>query len=387
MVSETLAEVMRDQSADLTERALVKAQAAGVEPTKAVIADFIREDLQTTINVSHLGGSVAALLMGLDPTVAGYTAANALYNNFALSTVRKAIEEYGEALAAGAHESYESVKSALEGATSEALERIADILENHPERVAMCAEIMILSIVAAREERLGRPASHAAGIGKGPTGQKIEAQKKEGITATLKAAPKFFKDLARSIRSGRSGGGAGAGGASSVAVSAAGAVRPAEPARQPQKQVRFADGPDGMGSSTREQLFGTDKIFQGGGERVRPIGGRRPLNYEYAGKIYPLEKLPRDLQIKYPHSVPFTGSGHADFSRYAVKKVTIPFSGDSSKDIRLANKLCGYKETPDNFTWHHSHDGKTMMLVDEKLHDAVRHTGGDAIARSKGTTK
>ncbi len=242
MVSETLAEVMRDQSADLTERALVKAQAAGVEPTKAVIADFIREDLQTTINVSHLGGSVAALLMGLDPTVAGYTAANALYNNFALSTVRKAIEEYGEALAAGAHESYESVKSALEGATSEALERIADILENHPERVAMCAEIMILSIVAAREERLGRPASHAAGIGKGPTGQKIEAQKKEGITATLKAAPKFFKDLARSIRSGRSGGGAGAGGASSVAVSAAGAVRPAEPARQPQKQVRFADG-------------------------------------------------------------------------------------------------------------------------------------------------
>ncbi len=217
MVSETLAEVMRDQSADLTERALVKAQAAGVEPTKAALADFIREDLQTTINVSHLGESVAALLMGLDPTVAGYTAANALYNNFALSTVRKAIEEYGEALAAGAHESFESVKSALEEMASETLERIADILENHPEQVAMCAEIMVLSIVAAREERMGRPANHAAGVGRGPTGQKIEAQKKEGITAMLKAAPKFFKDLARSIRSAKvgvsTGGGASAAGA------------------------------------------------------------------------------------------------------------------------------------------------------------------------------
>jgi hypothetical protein len=264
VVSETLAEVMRDQSADLTERALVKAQAAGVEPTKAVIADFIREDLQTIINVSHLGGSVAALLMGLDPTVAGYTAANALYNNFALSTVRKAIEEYGEALAAGAHESYESVKSALEGATSEALERIADILENHPERVAMCAEIMILSIVAAREERLGRPASHAAGIGKGPTGQKIEAQKKEGITATLKAAPKFFKDLARSIRSGKSGGGAEAGGGASAAT-APGASRPAEAARQPQKQVRFAD----ESKEKQKLLWGSWKDYE-----KRVIDGR-----------------------------------------------------------------------------------------------------------------
>jgi hypothetical protein len=97
----------------------------------------------------------------------------------------------------------------------------------------MCAEIMILSIVAAREERLGRPASHAAGIGKGPTGQKIEAQKKEGITATLKAAPKFFKDLARSIRAGR--GGISAGGGSS----AVGAAKPAAAA-------------GGMGGAPRE---------------------------------------------------------------------------------------------------------------------------------------
>jgi hypothetical protein len=68
-------------------------------PTKEVLADFIREDLQGTINVAHLGGSVAALLMGLDPTVAGYTAANALYNNFAVSTVRKALAAYADKMA------------------------------------------------------------------------------------------------------------------------------------------------------------------------------------------------------------------------------------------------------------------------------------------------
>jgi hypothetical protein len=115
----------------------------------------------------------------------------------------------------------------------EKLKQIADILENHPEQVAMCAEIMILSIIAAREERLGRPASHAAGVGKGPTQQKIEAQRKEGITATLKAAPKFFKDLARSIRSAKVGVSAG-GGASAAA--APGASRPAEALANPKNK-------------------------------------------------------------------------------------------------------------------------------------------------------
>ena len=66
----------------------------------------------------------------------------------------------------------------------------------------------------------------------------------------------------------------------------------------------------------------------------------------------------------------------------AVKKVEIQFSGNSDMDIKLANKMMGWKETPDNMVWHHSHDRSTMMLIDENLHKAVRHTGGDAITRA-----
>ncbi len=57
------------------------------------------------------------------------------------------------------------------------------------------------------------------------------------------------------------------------------------------------------------------------------------------------------------------------------------------KDEVLANKSAGLLKTPEGMTWHHHDDGETMMLVDEKLHDAVRHTGGDAITRSTGAIK
>ncbi|MGL4427137.1 MAG: HNH endonuclease, partial [Alphaproteobacteria bacterium] len=103
----------------------------------------------------------------------------------------------------------------------------------------------------------------------------------------------------------------------------------------------------------------------------------------YAGKVYPLEKLPEELRQKYPHSVPFTGTGHPDFSRYAVKKVEIKMTGDRYIDEKLANNLAGFKEKPRGYTWHHHHDGETMMLVDTDLHDVVKHTGGAAIVKGK----
>lgn len=111
-----------------------------------------------------------------------------------------------------------------------------------------------------------------------------------------------------------------------------------------------------------------------------------PINREYAGKIY-FDKLPPDLKIKYPHGVPFTGTGHPDFTRYARARVEIRFSGNTDRDIRMANKIMGWKGEPNNFTWHHHHDGKTMLLIDSKLHDSVRHTGGSAIARGTRSSK
>ena len=84
----------------------------------------------------------------------------------------------------------------------------------------------------------------------------------------------------------------------------------------------------------------------------------------------------------------FTGSGLADFSRYALHKVRIHMTGKNWLDFSAANKTMGWKETPSGMTWHHHYDGRTMMLVPSDIHarPAVPHTGGAAIVKMvKGT--
>ncbi|MET8776241.1 HNH endonuclease [Nocardia sp. NPDC004654] len=129
--------------------------------------------------------------------------------------------------------------------------------------------------------------------------------------------------------------------------------------------------------------------------RVIPPGvnrlpnGKLPSNFEYAGKKYPVEKLPPDLRTKYPASVQFTHDGFPDFSPYAKNTVKFDrpqfdpprFTGNRSSDFTNANRMAGYRQTPDGYTWHHHQDGKTMQLVPTDLHDAVRHAGGVAIAK------
>ena len=117
-------------------------------------------------------------------------------------------------------------------------------------------------------------------------------------------------------------------------------------------------------------------------QRVRKVNNRMPRNHELANQVYPLDRLSVDLRQKYPHSVPFNGAGFPDFSRYAIKKVQIKMSGNRKIDENISNKLVGFKSTPDNYTWHHHEDGKTMLLIPEDLHDYVKHTGG--FAKTKG---
>jgi hypothetical protein len=38
---------------------------------------------------------------------------------------------------------------------------------------------------------------------------------------------------------------------------------------------------------------------------------------------------------------------------------------------------------PDGYTWHHHEDGKTMLLVDKKIHDQFKHTGGVSTINNK----
>ncbi len=90
------------------------------------------------------------------------------------------------------------------------------------------------------------------------------------------------------------------------------------------------------------------------------------------------DKLPNDLKIKYPNGIPFTGTGHPDFSRYAEKSVKIKITGDHHYDFKAADKVAGIKSRPKTHTWHHHEDSQTMLLVPKDLHKAIKHTGGIA---------
>ena len=50
--------------------------------------------------------------------------------------------------------------------------------------------------------------------------------------------------------------------------------------------------------------------------------------------------------------------------------------------MKEANRVAGFKSTPDGFTWHHVEDGITMQLVPTDLHDVVKHTGGAAVIKN-----
>ena len=50
-------------------------------------------------------------------------------------------------------------------------------------------------------------------------------------------------------------------------------------------------------------------------------------------------------------------------------------------DFSLADKAAGFTKRPENYTWHHHHNGKSMYLIPTDIHDAVKHTGGVAITK------
>jgi len=115
------------------------------------------------------------------------------------------------------------------------------------------------------------------------------------------------------------------------------------------------------------------------GPDVERVNGRWPINSRLAGQVYPVEKLPAELQKKYPNSVRFTAEGFPDFEPYAIMKTKVSgLTGDYSNDARLANTAMGLRRTPDGYVWHHVHDGGNMFLIPSDLHNAIKHTGGSA---------
>lgn len=101
-----------------------------------------------------------------------------------------------------------------------------------------------------------------------------------------------------------------------------------------------------------------------------------------AGERY-YDRLPDELKQKYPHGVRFSYEGFPIFDDYAEKTVILEegFGERREADFAKANQRAGLAKTPKYKTWHHKEDGVTLILVDEELHDAVRHWGGVVITR------
>lgn len=112
------------------------------------------------------------------------------------------------------------------------------------------------------------------------------------------------------------------------------------------------------------------------------VNGARPRNHAFAGRVYDGPKWTATLAAKYPGGVRFSTDGFPDFAPYATHTVQLDkFSGVRRIDERVANRLAGLSDTPAGHTWHHHHDGRTMLLVPRDIHEAVAHTGGHAVAK------
>jgi hypothetical protein len=76
--------------------------------------------------------------------------------------------------------------------------------------------------------------------------------------------------------------------------------------------------------------------------------------------------------------------GYPDFAPHARQlpngknHVEIEYTGSRRTDAAAANRKAKLAKTPDGWTWHHAEDMKTMYLVPDKLHKAVKHSGGVA---------
>ncbi|MFJ5765800.1 HNH endonuclease [Lysinibacillus sp. NPDC093210] len=92
--------------------------------------------------------------------------------------------------------------------------------------------------------------------------------------------------------------------------------------------------------------------------------------------------------------------GYPDFSEFyhpTVKPVEIKFASPTNRpaDYKAANLEAGLSKDsippvlkpnkpPSGYIWHHHQDGKTMILVEEKVHSEFTHSGGISKVNGKG---
>lgn len=158
-------------------------------------------------------------------------------------------------------------------------------------------------------------------------------------------------------------------------------------ARLAQKRAKKVLKKNPTDAAARAELSRAMRIDEAA--NVKPVAGRLPQNHKFAGKPFPDKKLPKQYRASSGgKGVKFSDEGFPDFSPYAKQlksggtTVQIKYTGSRKGDFAAANTAAGYKKTPAGYVWHHLEDGKTMMLVPEDLHDAVKHTGGVAMHKN-----
>lgn len=119
------------------------------------------------------------------------------------------------------------------------------------------------------------------------------------------------------------------------------------------------------------------------------VDGRNWSNAKYAGETY-TDWDDDDLRDKYPNGVRFSYDGFPIFEDYACK--TVQFDDwfaprrangepDRYADEKRANAIFGWSRTPEDMTWHHKEDGRTLILMSLDLHADVRHWGGERVIK------
>jgi A nuclease of the HNH/ENDO VII superfamily with conserved WHH len=153
-------------------------------------------------------------------------------------------------------------------------------------------------------------------------------------------------------------------------------------AKQAKREARAALDKSAGNIAAQQKLKHTELAEEA--TDVMPVAGRLPQNHNYAGQAFPADLLPPQYRGK---GLRFTKEGYPDFAPHAKQlpngkhHVEIEYTGSRRADFAAANKKAKLDQTPPGWTWHHAEDMKTMYLVPDELHEAVRHSGG--VARYK----
>ena len=96
--------------------------------------------------------------------------------------------------------------------------------------------------------------------------------------------------------------------------------------------------------------------------------------------------------VRYPDGYP----DFAEYSHPTIKPVEIEIASPTNRPLDYKNAnikarlnkdsdppVASLNEAPEGYTWHHHQDGKTMILVDKKVHREFTHAGGVSIVNGK----